>query len=535
MLMGIRLAALTFRANIRPPIESSGMLSPVFVHPAGCIIHIPMNLPFPIRILLAVVITLLLALLLMGVFYATNLAFDVWDKLMRAPVGFIILYLAILLAVSSLVAYAVWRLLRPRNNGTALVVPKPLTEGELTEKVEQYAAEGIDVETVKRELQALVERRKAGKVYVALFGDISTGKSSLIKALLPEADVAIDPRGGTTREVVRYTWKSPRGDQVFLTDMPGLHEADGDLDELSREEAQRAHFLIYVVDGDITRDQYDELKAVMALKKPIILALNKIDRFTPQELDQVRGRLYERIGEDTDLEVIAVSAGGQREAVKVHPDGREEKVLRAIPPNITALETLLQAYLERDAEELETLRDKAVINLANRKLDEVVIAHRHKRATEVVDQYTKKAMLGALAAISPGSDVIIQGYLGVALIKTLCDVFEVSVRDMNVTRFLELVSKNVGKTLPIVLAVSGNALKAFPGIGTVAGGLMHAVGYGLIFESLGRAVAASLEQRGEFAATPTLQMFEENLRDNLEERARRLAKLAFTQGRKTRQ
>ena len=36
----------------------------------------------------------------------------------------------------------------------------------------------------------------------------------------------------------------------------------------------------------------------------------------------------------------------------------------------------------------------------------------------------------------------------------------------------------------IVLAVAGNALKAFPGLGTLGGGVLHAFAYALIFDSM---------------------------------------------------
>ena len=47
----------------------------------------------------------------------------------------------------------------------------------------------------------------------------------------------------------------------------------------------------------------------------------------------------------------------------------------------------------------------------------------------------------------------------------------------------------------MVLAIAGNALKAFPGLGTLGGGVLHAFAYALIFDSLGRALAASLAER----------------------------------------
>ena len=79
------------------------------------------------------------------------------------------------------------------------------------------------------------------------------------------------------------------------------------------------------------------------------------------------------------------------------------------------------------------------------------------------------------------------------------------------TRLLRLATKRARKALPMVLAVAGNAFKAFPGLGTVAGGALHAVGYGLIFESLGHALAEGLAREGDLGEQATLQRFEEDL------------------------
>jgi hypothetical protein len=77
-----------------------------------------------------------------------------------------------------------------------------------------------------------------------------------------------------------------------------------------------------------------------------------------------------------------------------------------------------------------------------------------------------------------------------------------------------------------MLAVAGNGLKAFPGVGTLTGGLVHAVAYGMIFDSLGNSLRQTLAQRGEFLPGMAAAEFKEKLGDNLESRSGVLAKLA---------
>ena len=117
--------------------------------------------------------------------------------------------------------------------------------------------------------------------------------------------------------------------------------------------------------------------------------------------------------------------------------------------------------------------------------------------------------------------------MGIHLLKDLCALHEVPAREFDLQRLLNQSGRHVGKTLPIMLAVAGNGFKAFPGLGTVAGGMLHAVAYGLIFDSLGKAVAHVLETRGELQAAPAVLLFEEKLGEDLEARARKFARMAL--------
>ncbi len=84
---------------------------------------------------------------------------------------------------------------------------------------------------------------------------------------------------------------------------------------------------------------------------------------------------------------------------------------------------------------------------------------------QIIRSSTRKAVVGALAAVSPGTDVIIQGYIGTAMTRELCNLFGAAPRDIDIEDFLNLSQSRAGKALPLSLAVAGNGLKAFPGHG----------------------------------------------------------------------
>ena len=68
---------------------------------------------------------------------------------------------------------------------------------------------------------------------------------------------------------------------------------------------------------------------------------------------------------------------------------------------------------------MESLRETAVLTLASEKLDAARDRHRAEQAEELVSKYSRRAVIGALAAVAPGSDLVIQGVLATRLIREL--------------------------------------------------------------------------------------------------------------------
>ncbi|MEW8291717.1 MAG: hypothetical protein AB2672_14445, partial [Candidatus Thiodiazotropha endolucinida] len=292
---------------------------------------------------------------------------------------------------------------------------------------------------------------------------------------------------------------------------------------------RRAHLVIYVCDGELTRDQYQELEVLKALERPLIVALNKQDRYSEEDLKAILARLRERLPEN---EVIPVQAGGKEQITRIDDSGKEWHELRDREAKIGELMSAIKLRIESEGERLDARRDESLVRLGAEKLHLATQTHRRQEGEKLVRQYTGKAMVGAMAAISPGSDVLIQGYLGVQMVKALTSLYEVKAREVDVEHFIDLAGQNVGKRMTLLLAMTGNVLKAFPGVGTVTGGLIHAVAYGLIFEGLGKAVVKTLQESGTLKTVQALDYFEEALSGDLESRAKYFARLAVEEFRK---
>ena len=472
-------------------------------------------------------ILVLTLMFLFFLFFATKNFLELWDRLDQLPEWLFYTYSALVFVVLLFSGWLIYKLFttgRPPKV-PPLVRTEPVTQESLAKEIQQIESIGMDTTELHEELGKLEERREAGQVHIAFFGDVSTGKSSIIKALLPEAGVEISLRGGSTREVHEYTWQTSAGDRLLLTDLPGRNEVEGTLDEAARDEAIRAQIVVYVTDSDLSRSQYQDIQELASFAKPMVIAINKADQYTLDERRQIEERILSRFNAEKPPTVVFIQAGGIEEILRVYPDGREETIQRPRKPNIKALADYLQTEIDHHLESLTKLRDASVYHLVQEKLDETRTEFRQKEAEKIVRASTGKAILGALASVSPGTDLVIQGVIGTRMVQDLCKLYDVPVRQLDIDQFLNFSQGQLKKSVPLVLAVAGTGLKAFPGIGTVAGGLVHAVAYGLIFDALGHAVARTLEQKGTLKAATAAATFQEMLSGNLEERTKTFARL----------
>lgn len=491
-----------------------------------------------VRIALALGILAVFLVATGALLFVTESALNVWDRLAGAPRIFRYAFVGALVAVVTGVIILIWRLvIRRKPAGAARQSRRVLSRDEVESRLREAEASGIDVAAARAELAELAKRREGGSIHLCFFGEISTGKSSLIKALVPDADVKIDIVGGSTADIRHYRWQNADGSRVLLTDVPGTAGHDEGFDELAFEEARRAHVVLFVCEGDLTRAESAALRELLALDKPTIVVMNKADRYSADEQAVLIERLLERLdsigGDIARDRVVAVSAGGEVDVIERGDDGTETVTRRQRPADVGVLVVAINRLLEGDGMPLDERRDRAVFRLAADKLALAEERYREQRAEQIVRNSTRKAIIGSLAAISPGTDILIQGYIGTAMTQALCKLYGAAPRDLDIEEFLSLSQSRVGRALPLSLAVAGNGLKAFPGAGTVAGGLVHAVAYGLIFDALGRSLVHTLKRHGELVPEEAAQEFEEGISEHLEAGVKRVAKMALEErGRK---
>ncbi len=483
-----------------------------------------------IRVAIAVVVLLVFIIATGALLFISESALNVWDRLREGPAALLYAYVAVMLLLVIAAFWLIWRLVVKRQIAPAkTAAAQPLTRNDIESRMREAARAGVDVTVAQSELKELAARRDS--IHLCFFGEVSSGKSSLIKALVPEANVVVDVVGGSTDDVRHYRWRDDEGAEILLTDVPGIGGTEAGLTELATTEATRASVVLFVCDSDLTRPEIEAVKALLGFDKPLVLVLNKADRFSADEQAELMHKLLERIdavgGEIERDHVVAVTAGGEIDVIERAADGSEQQVRRTRPADIGVLVVAINRLLADAGESLDARRERAVFQMAAARLAEAEKVYREQRSEQIIRSATRKAVVGALAAISPGTDILIQGYVGTSMTQELCRLYGAAPRDLDIEEFLSLSQGRVGKAVPLSLAVAGNGLKAFPGLGTVAGGLAHAVAYGLLFDALGRSLVQTLSQHGELLPEVAAKEFEEGISEYLEAGVGRIARMAL--------
>ncbi len=486
-----------------------------------------------IRLITLLLILLLSALLLTLLLVMINQWITVYEQFTELNLALqVLISLVLLIAVSGL-GFLVWRLMRrspsaPREAVTDL--------NSFRTDLEQQQQRGVDTRAVERELDALSVGQKHPWLHVTLFGQASTGKSSLINALLPDAQVNTDVRVGSTQDVTRYQWTHAQDTRIELTDMPGF-DADATVaDEAAvRDEALRSHLVLYLCDSDLNRVQATELTALGRYRKPMVVIINKADQYSTADLTRLTDHINTLLPASA-AEVVAISAGNRESVLRIDSKGNEQRTVETREVSVTPLLEAI-ARLTGDSDDqarLKAQQEHSVLIIAASRLRDAETRFSELASERSIKTYSRRAMIAAMASVAPGTDLIIQGALATRFMTELADIHGVAIREVEIKSFLKLAGSKVRNNTAIVLALAGNAMKSFPGIGTIAGGLTHAIAYGIIFEALGRSASRTMAEMNRLNAKQAAHHLEDQLNAHLQSRAGHFAALAIEQFRQRR-
>lgn len=335
--------------------------------------------------------------------------------------------------------FALWQRLRgwvaPSKSGD-VAPPTPRAHAkasQVTESLRSLLDDASIPPSVRSELagefarlEAMLVRLERDELHVAMFGRVSAGKSALGNALLGRTAFTVGVLHGTTTHAGHARFDEAQHNGLVLIDTPGINELEGEERErLAFDVAEVSDLVIFVCDGDLTRDELDALKTLAATQRPLLLALNKADRYGDVErqslLDHLRERTAELIRPD---DVVAVSAQpAVQSVIDVDSQGREHRQQRHPPADVARLRERLLAIAAREGKTLSAINAGLHAGRLTDQVSQRIAKTRQQVAAKLIHNYCiAKGVAVALNPI-PVADLLAAAGLDAAMVVQLSRVY----------------------------------------------------------------------------------------------------------------
>jgi len=240
------------------------------------------------------------------------------------------------------------------------------------------------------EIERMLQKLEQGEIHIAVLGEVSVGKSSLLNALLGEARFRTSPLHGETRVAAEARWQEESSGAVHLLDTPGINEIGGEERErMAREVAERADLVLFVVDGDLNSTEQAALERALEPGRPVLLVLNKADRYTPDEREMLLARLAERMGQRMRPEHIVAVSADPAPVLRIVQDGDgvEREQRQVLPPDVEALRERLWKILEAEGRTLAAVTAGMFAGRVSERIGQRVVEVQRGAAARLVRQY----------------------------------------------------------------------------------------------------------------------------------------------------
>jgi uncharacterized protein len=369
-------------------------------------------------------------------------------------------------------------------------------QAEQAEQVVAQVRDEVAQAKLRREMAELRADRQARRFHVVVFGTGSAGKTSLINALLGRAVGRTEATIGTTKAGEAFTYELNDVDgSVFLTDTPGLSEigeGGANREAEARDLAARADLLLFVLDHDLIRSEFDPMAALIRQGKRSIVALNKKDRLLDADREAILAKLRERLtGLVAPLDVIAVSASPRPMPVRIQgADGSVTTVLESEPADIQPLRDRIAAVLDREGDSLRAGNLLLRAHLINAEARDQVSKERDVRAQAVIDKFQWMTAATVFANPIPALDLMATGAVQYQMISEIAAVYGVELSTSHVkmigTQMIQMLLKTglVEATTSLIAGLFKSTL-----VGYAAGGAVQAVSMAYLAHVSGHAFA----------------------------------------------
>jgi uncharacterized protein (DUF697 family) len=242
----------------------------------------------------------------------------------------------------------------------------------------------------------------------------------------------------------------------MLIDTPGINEVDGEARELlAAEVAQKADLVLFVVDSDITGTELDALRNLKAFNMPVILVLNKVDRYGSEQQQQILASLKKHLdGVMVQENIVTASADPAPQVlVRIDEDGTETESIRQPDINVMAVRNRLWEIIESEGKSLAAVNASLFAGqLSDQVADKILQAKRHL-GNELIRTYC--IAKGVAVAINPVpvADLVAAAVVDISMIVHLSKVYGLPINKGEAGELLKTIGAQMALLMGTIWAV----------------------------------------------------------------------------------
>jgi len=149
-------------------------------------------------------------------------------------------------------------------------------------------------------------RLKEKKIRIGAYGKSGVGKSSVLNSLLEKDIFKTDIINGGTREIQAEEWKfkDQSLNSIELLDSPGFDFCDIKFPDKVYSSINHSDLILFIISGDLNRNELNEINSFIKDGKKIILILNKLDLFNRNELKEIIENIKFKLPKDLNIPII---------------------------------------------------------------------------------------------------------------------------------------------------------------------------------------------------------------------------------------
>ena len=149
-------------------------------------------------------------------------------------------------------------------------------------------------------------RLKGKKIRICTYGKSGVGKSSILNSLFKKDIFKTDIINGTTKKIQAEDWnlKDQTNNIVELLDSPGFDFCNIKFLDKIYSCINHSDLILFIVSGDLNRNELSEISSLIKDGKKIIVILNKIDLFNKNELKEIIESIKFKLPKDLNIPII---------------------------------------------------------------------------------------------------------------------------------------------------------------------------------------------------------------------------------------